>query len=124
MSKKNVEVEDVTSVEEVKEPVEETKQEREPMEEPRTVNYEQMYTISDAFVNDLKVTLGSLPYATANMFIQFVEAKKEKIAIAEVTELINKLRTLPYDKVYRLMKNIESKEIVNQYFVALPHERK
>ena len=124
MSKKNVEVEDVTSVEEVKEPVEETKQEREPMEEPRTVNYEQMYAISDAFVNDLKVTLGSLPYATANMFIQFVEAKKEKIAIAEVTELINKLRTLPYDKVYRLMKNIESKEIVNQYFVALPHERK
>ena len=124
MSKKNVEVEDVTSVEEVKETVEETKQEREPMEEPRTVNYEQMYTISDAFVNDLKVTLGSLPYATANMFIQFVEAKKEKIAIAEVTELINKLRTLPYDKVYRLMKNIESKEIVNKYFVALPHERK
>ena len=124
MSKKNVEVEDVTSVEEVKETVEETKQEREPMEEPRTVNYEQMYAISDAFVNDLKVTLGSLPYATANMFIQFVEAKKEKIAIAEVTELINKLRTLPYDKVYRLMKNIESKEIVNQYFVALPHERK
>ena len=124
MSKKNVEVEDVTSVEEVKEPVEETKQEREPMEEPRTVNYEQMYTISDAFVNDLKVTLGSLPYATANMFIQFVEAKKEKIAIAEVTELINKLRTLPYDKVYRLMKNIESEEIVNKYFVALPHERK
>lgn len=124
MSKKNVEVEDVTSVEEVKEPVEETKQEREPMEEPRTVNYEQMYTISDAFVNDLKVTLGSLPYATANMFIQFVEAKKEKIAIAEVTELINKLRTLPYDKVYRLMKNIESTEIVNKYFVALPHERK
>ena len=124
MSKKNVEVEDVTSVEEVKETVEETKQEREPMEEPRTVNYEQMYTISDAFVNDLKVTLGSLPYATANMFIQFVEAKKEKIAIAEVTELINKLRTLPYDKVYRLMKNIESEEIVNKYFVALPHERK
>lgn len=124
MSKKNVEVEDVTSVEEVKEPVEETKQEREPMEEPRTVNYEQMYAISDAFVNDLKVTLGSLPYATANMFIQFVEAKKEKIAIAEVTELINKLRTLPYDKVYRLMKNIESTEIVNKYFVALPHERK
>ena len=124
MSKKNVEVEDVTSVEEVKEPVEETKQEREPMEEPRTVNYEQMYAISDAFVNDLKVTLGSLPYATANMFIQFVEAKKEKIAIAEVTELINKLRTLPYDKVYRLMKNIESEEIVNKYFVALPHERK
>ena len=124
MSKKNVEVEDVTSVEEVKETVEETKQEREPMEEPRTVNYEQMYAISDAFVNDLKVTLGSLPYATANMFIQFVEAKKEKIAIAEVTELINKLRTLPYDKVYRLMKNIESKEIVNHYFVALPHERK
>lgn len=124
MSKKNVEVEDATSVEEVKETVEETKQEREPMEEPRTVNYEQMYTISDAFVNDLKVTLGSLPYATANMFIQFVEAKKEKIAIAEVTELINKLRTLPYDKVYRLMKNIESEEIVNKYFVALPHERK
>ena len=124
MSKKNVEVEDVTSVEEVKETVEETNQEREPMEEPRTVNYEQMYTISDAFVNDLKVTLGSLPYATANMFIQFVEAKKEKIAIAEVTELINKLRTLPYDKVYRLMKNIESEEIVNKYFVALPHERK
>ena len=124
MSKKNVEVEDVTSVEEVKETVEETKQEREPMEEPRTVNYEQMYTISDAFINDLKVTLGSLPYATANMFIQFVEAKKEKIAIAEVTELINKLRTLPYDKVYRLMKNIESEEIVNKYFVALPHERK
>ena len=124
MSKKNVEVEDVTSVEEVKEIVEETKQEREPMEEPRTVNYEQMYAISDAFVNDLKVTLGSLPYATANMFIQFVEAKKEKIAIAEVTELINKLRTLPYDKVYRLMKNIESTEIVNKYFVALPHERK
>ena len=124
MSKKNVEVEDVTSVEEVKEHVEETKQEREPMEEPRTVNYEQMYAISDAFVNDLKVTLGSLPYATANMFIQFVEAKKEKIAIAEVTELINKLRTLPYDKVYRLMKNIESEEIVNKYFVALPHERK
>ena len=124
MSKKNVEVEDVTSVEEVKETVEETKQEREPMEEPRTVNYEQMYAISDAFVNDLKVTLGSLPYATANMFIQFVEAKKEKIAIAEVTELINKLRTLPYDKVYRLMKNIESEEIVNKYFVALPHERK
>ena len=124
MSKKNVEVEDVTSVEEVKETVEETKQEREPMEEPRTVNYEQMYAISDAFVNDLKVTLGSLPYATANMFIQFVEAKKEKIAIAEVTELINKLRTLPYDKVYRLMKNIESTEIVNKYFVALPHERK
>ena len=124
MSKKNVEVEDVTSVEEVKETVEETKQEREPMEEPRTVNYEQMYAISDAFVNDLKVTLGSLPYATANMFIQFVEAKKEKIAIAEVTELINKLRTLPYDKVYRLMKNIENKEIVNKYFVALPHEGK
>ena len=48
MSKKNVEVEDVTSVEEVKETVEETKQEREPMEEPRTVNYEQMYAISDA----------------------------------------------------------------------------
>ena len=45
-----------------------------------TPYYEQMYTISDAFVNDLKVTLGSLPYATANMFIQFVEAKKEKIA--------------------------------------------
>ena len=124
MSKKNVEVEDVTTVEEAKETVEETKQEREPMEEPRTVNYEQMYTISDAFVNDLKATLGSLPYATANMFIQFVEAKKEKIAIAEVTELVNKLRTLPYDKVYRLMKNIENKEIVNKYFVALPHEGK
>lgn len=124
MSKKNVEVEDVTAVEEAKEIVEEVKQEREPMEEPRTVNYEQMYTISDAFVNDLKVTLGSLPYATANMFIQFVEAKKERIAIAEVTELVNKLRTLPYDKVYRLMKNIENKEIVNKYFVALPHEGK
>lgn len=123
MSKKNVDVEDATVVEEVKD-VQEAAEVREPMDEPKTVNYEQMFAISDAFVNDLKTTLGSLPYVTANPFIRFVEAKKDKIAIAEVNELISKLRTLPYEKVYKLMRNIENEEIVNKYFIPVQNEGK
>jgi hypothetical protein len=128
MAKDKVGVEDVTPVDEKKqEEIHEQNQTtdtREPMEEPRTVNYDQMYKISDPFINDLKSTVGGLAYSTANPFIRFVEAKKEGISIAELQELIDKLRSLPYRVVMPLMKSIENSDIVSKYFIALPNERK
>jgi hypothetical protein len=95
------------------------------MPEPKIMDYNGHYKLSDMFVNDLKKVLADVAYVDAKKFFDKIDQHNRIMANAQLTEFINDLQGLPYKVVAQLMGVINKKENFLKYFVPcdLPKQK-
>jgi hypothetical protein len=92
------------------------------MPEPKTMEYTQLYQISERFVHDLRICVADMPYNISYQYITFAENKSAGISVAELNEYIQKLSTLPFKYVEQLMRNCNSEEGQKIYFPLVKND--
>lgn len=87
------------------------------MPDPKIMDYNGHYKLSDLFVNDLKKVLGDIAYVDAKKFFDKIDQHNRIMSNAQLTEFINEIQGLPYKVVAQLMGVINKKENFLKYFV-------
>lgn len=93
------------------------------MPEPQIIDYSAAYKFSDAFIRDLKISLGDIAYVQAVEYLDFVEKNKNGLYVAKLNEFVAKLGHLPYRYVASLMDNIRNPKVQSQYFIKLTENK-
>ena len=82
---------------------------------PETMNYEQVVSFTDKFVNDLIESLQDFSYAETHQLINVVKDNRNGVPISVANEILGRVASFPWRAVNGLMNNINSKQ--DEYFV-------
>ena len=87
------------------------------MQSPETLEYSNVYKVTDIFRNDLKKTIEELPYVEAKKYFDMLDSNNNLLPAALLNEFLRSLSMLPYKYILPLMKAIEKKEAFDAYFI-------
>ena len=87
--------------------------------QPEIMNYEETYSLSDLFIEHLKLSLRHIPHYKAYQYVNYAEQHKNGLSIVDLNGFIKKLDMLEYGYINGLMTNIKSKEGQSAYFLPV-----
>lgn len=89
------------------------------MPEPKVLNYDLKYRVTQLFINDLKKVLANVAYADAIRLFDKIESCERVFTLAQLNEFISELSEFPYKHVVAIMTVLNQKDNFFKYFEEL-----
>lgn len=86
------------------------------MPEPKVLNYDLKYRISQLFINDLKKVLANVAYVDAIKMLDKIERNERIFTLAQLNEFILELSSFPYKDIVPLMAVLNQHGNFFKYF--------
>lgn len=96
----------------------------EKMPAPVTMDYDNVYELTDLFLEHLKISLRDVVCEKAVPYYNFAEEHRHSISQADLNEFVKRIdNTFTFGQVGDLMRNIRTKEGQEAYFKLLPTQQ-